>query len=302
MKIYKAQQGQPGSPGHPREKSRLDPIIAEADMTAIPVRSVSEENSEAYEKLQIIAHEKTHRKVLQIFSDLKERGSLLEIPAGEGALAWQLQKLGYDVTAGDIDPNFFKIASIPCLRLDMNQRFPLDDGQFNFVSCVEGIEHLQDQFHFVRECHRVLKPGGLLVLSTPNILNLASRFKFLLCGFYSLVPRPINEFSLVPVFDHINPITYYQLRYLLHTQGFSITQVTVDFYRRSSAALYFLKPLVQLYSVRTMRKETDPQQRKANRHIRSILCSRDILLGRTLIVVAQKKESCVIPTVQASEV
>jgi SAM-dependent methyltransferase len=271
-------------------------------MTAVSVRSMSVENSEAYEKLQIIAHEKTHKKVLKIFSELTKRGSLLEIPAGEGALAWQLKKLGYDVTAGDIDPNFFKITSIPCLRLDMNRRFPLDDGQFDFVSCVEGIEHLQDQFHFVRECHRVLKPGGLLVLSTPNILNLASRLKFLLCGFYSLVPRPINEFSLVPVFDHINPATYYQLRYMLHTQGFEITRATVDFYRRSSAALYFLKPLVQLYSIRTMRKETDPQQRKANLLIRAVLCSRELLLGRTLILVARKREACVIPTVQASEV
>jgi ubiquinone/menaquinone biosynthesis C-methylase UbiE len=271
-------------------------------MTSIPVQPVPRENLEAYERLQIIAHEKTHKKVLQIFSGLKERGSLLEIPAGEGALAWQLKKLGYDVTAGDIDPKFFKIASIPCLRLDMNRRFPLDDEQFNFVSCVEGIEHLQDQFHFVRECHRVLKPGGMLVLSTPNILNLASRLKFLLSGFYSLVPRPINEFSLVPVFDHINPVTYYQLRYILHTQGFEIIQSSVDFYRRSSAALYFLKPLVQLYSIRTMRKETDLQQRKANRLIREVLCSKDLLLGRTLIIVAQKKEAFAIPTVQASEV
>jgi SAM-dependent methyltransferase len=116
------------------------------------------------------------------------------------------------------------------------------------------VEHLQDQFHFVRECRRVLKPGGRLVLSTPNILNLASRLKYLLTGFYSLVPRPINEFSLVPVFDQINPTTYYQLRYMLHTQGFTIEQVTTDLYRRGAAFLYFLKPLVHLYSVRTMRK------------------------------------------------
>jgi len=271
-------------------------------MTSIPDQPMRVENPEAYEKLQIIAHKKTHRKVLQIFSEIKERGSLLEIPAGEGALAWQLKKLGYDVTAGDIDPKFFKVAPIPCIHLDLNQRFPLDDGQFNFVSCVEGIEHLQDQFQFVRECHRVLKAGGLLVLSTPNILNLASRLKFLLSGFYSLVPRPINEFSLVPVFDHINPVTYYQLRYMLHTQGFEIDRVTVDFYRRSSTALYFLRPLVLLYSMRTMRKESDLQQRQANRMIRRILCSKDLLLGRTLIVVAKKKEASAIPTVQASEV
>jgi len=262
----------------------------------------SAEDSKRYERLQIIAHERTHQRVIEVFSRFPERGALLEIPAGEGALAWQLFKLGYRVTAGDIDPRFFKVEAIPCIYVDLNRPFPLEDSRFDYISCIEGIEHLQDQFLFVRECHRVLKPGGWLVLSTPNILNLASRLKFFLSGFYSLVPRPINEFSQVPVFDHINPITYYQLRYILHSQGFQITEVTTDFYRRSAAALLFAQPLVRLYSIRTMRKEQDPQQREANREIRSVLASRTILLGRTLIVVARKRSSHKISTIQASEV
>jgi hypothetical protein len=140
------------------------------------------------------------------------------------------------------------------------------------------------------------------VLSTPNILNLASRLKFFFSGFYSLVPRPINEFSQVPVFDHINPITYYQLRYILHTQGFEIRQVATDLFRRGAVPFYVLKPLIRLYSVRSMRKERDPQQRAANRDIRRILTSPELLLGRTLILVACKKVRRPIPTIQASQV
>jgi SAM-dependent methyltransferase len=262
-------------------------------MTASRAAEPSAEEIQRYEKLQVIAHGRTHRKVLEIFREFSKRGRLLEIPAGEGALAWQLHRMGYEVTGGDIDPRFFKVAQIECVALDMNRRFPLDNDQFDFVSCVEGIEHLQDQFEFVRECYRVLKPGGHLVLSTPNILNLASRLK---------VPRPINEFSQVPVFDHINPVTYYQVRYMLHTQGFQISRVTTDFYRRSAAGLYFLYPLIRLYSIRTMRKETDPEQRSANREIRGLLASPPLLLGRTLILVARKKEHYSIRTIQASEV
>jgi SAM-dependent methyltransferase len=255
-----------------------------------------------YERLQIIAHERTHRKVLEIFADFPERGRLLEIPAGEGALAWQLKKLGYGVTAGDIDPHFFKVPPIPCIYLDLNREFPVEDGEFDFISCIEGIEHLQDQFRFVRECHRVLRPNGRLVISTPNVLNLASRLKFLFSGFYSLFPRPVNEFNLVPVFDHISPVTYYQLRYMLHTQGFRITHVTSDLKRRSASALYFLKPFIHVYTIRTMGKETDPRQRETNREIRRVLTSPLILLGRTLILVAQKSTSQAIPTIQASQV
>jgi len=267
---------------------------------AAPARST--EKNRVYESLQIIAHEKTHHRVMDVFTSFPQRGSLLEIPAGEGALAWQLHKLGYAVTAGDIDPKFFKVDPIPCIYLDLNRKFPLEDEKFDFISCIEGIEHLEDQFQFVRECHRVLRPRGILVLSTPNILNLASRLKYLLTGFYSLVPRPINEFSQVPVFDHINPITYYQLRYILHTQGFEITQVATDFRRRSALGLIFLKPLVHLCSRRTMRKEQDPQQREANREIRRTMTSPSILTGRTLILVARKKKCTRIRTIQASEV
>src|SRR5881396_3367530 len=104
------------------------------------------DTAEAYESLQIIAHEKTHQKVLEIFERFSARGKLLEIPAGEGALAWRLHRLGYIVTAGDIDPKFFKVNPIPCIYLDLNRKFPIEDGQFDFISCIEGIEHLQDQF------------------------------------------------------------------------------------------------------------------------------------------------------------
>jgi SAM-dependent methyltransferase len=269
---------------------------------SIPTEPTAFKDERQYENLQIIAHEKTHRKVLEIFSRFPTRGELLEIPAGEGAMAWRLHKLGYTVTCGDIDPSFFKVPPIRCVYLDMNQAFPLPDGQFDFVSCIEGIEHLQDQFRFIRECHRVLRTDGYLVLSTPNILNLASRLKFLFSGFYSLVPRPINEFSQVPVFDHIHPITYYQLRYILHTQGFEITEVATDLFRRSAIPIYVLKPLIRLYSVRTMRKERDPLQRTANREIRRILTSPHLLLGRTLILVVRKRNRLAIPTIQASEI
>ncbi len=271
-------------------------------MKSSPPQAPLAADDRLYEQLQIIAHEKTHRKVLEIFASFPHRGELFEIPAGEGALAWQLHKLGYSVTAGDIDPKFFKVSPIPCIELDLNRKFPVEDQRFDFVSCIEGVEHLQDQFQFVRECHRVLRPGGYLVLSTPNILNLASRLKYLLTGFYSLVPRPINEFSIVPVFDHINPVTYYQLRYMLHTQGFEITQIASDLRRRSAAGLLFLYPLVRVYSRRTMRKEADPQQRAANLEIRRVMASLSILLGRTLILVARRKAAHQVRTIQASEV
>jgi len=255
------------------------------------------------EKLQILAHEKTHHKVLTLFESMPCRGKLLEIPAGEGALAWRLAEMGYEVVGGDVDPDFFKVPYLSCIRLDMNHVFPVEDNSYDYISCIEGLEHLENQFGFIRECRRVLKKGGILVLSTPNILNIASRMKYLLSGFFSLFPRPLNEFNLTPVFDHINPITYYQLRFLLHTNGFRVTTVTTDLIRRGALGLSFLYPITRLAMKRTMRKETDLRQCRANREIRHVMGSVAIFWGRTLIVIAQKKEegADLLPTTLASE-
>jgi SAM-dependent methyltransferase len=240
------------------------------------------------ERLQILAHEKTHQKALSLFRSFSPRGRLLEVPAGEGALAWRLAEMGYEVVGGDVDPDFFKVPYLRCLRLDMNDIFPIEDETFSYISCIEGLEHLENQFSFVRECRRILRPGGKLVLSTPNILNIASRMKYLLSGFYSLFPRPLNEFNLIPVFDHIHPVSYYQLRYLLHTNGFKITSITTDLIRRSAVGLFFLYPFARFAMLRTMRKETDLRQQQANREIRRVMASGKIFFGRTLIVVAEK--------------
>ncbi len=51
--------------------------------------------------------------------------------------------------------------------------FPYDDGEFDLVLCSEILEHLiMDPGHMLRETHRVLKPDGYLVLTTPNAVKL----------------------------------------------------------------------------------------------------------------------------------
>ena len=156
---------------------------------------------------QIIAHGKTFLNVLGLL-DACPRGRLLDVPSGEGGLSYAASGMGFEVMAGDIDPRFFKAEGIECRRMDMNIALEAPDASFDYVVCLEGLEHLENPFRFVRECHRVLRWGGQLVLSTPNILNLASRLKYFFSGFYALCPKPINEFTHLPVFDHINPSTY----------------------------------------------------------------------------------------------
>ncbi len=66
-------------------------------------------------------------------------------------------------------------------------RFPYCDGHFSTVLCCELIEHLpSDPMHMMMEINRILKPGGHLVLTTPNIVSLRA-LSGILQGFHPML-------------------------------------------------------------------------------------------------------------------
>ncbi|PIZ85809.1 hypothetical protein COX94_01915, partial [Candidatus Nomurabacteria bacterium CG_4_10_14_0_2_um_filter_33_9] len=91
---------------------------------------------------------------------------------------------------------------------------------FDAVICLEIVEHLENPWHLLRECKRILKRNGILILSSPNISNITSRIIFLLKGKIDLFLDMDSE--------HINPITFWEIRRILHDVGFSIVDVNGD--------------------------------------------------------------------------
>ncbi len=70
--------------------------------------------------LKRMTREESHFKVIEIFRSL-ERGTVLDVPAGQEALAVDLQKMGFKVTCGDIDLSHFKAKGIENLYVDLNK-------------------------------------------------------------------------------------------------------------------------------------------------------------------------------------
>jgi len=105
-----------------------------------------------------------------------------------------------------------------------SDRFPYPDGTFNFVLNCEILEHLPlDPTHYLCECHRVLKPGGELLLTTPNVLafqNLwrlaASHNIYDLYSGYGVYGRHNREYTPSELVD------------LLQGCGFAIEQVRLE--------------------------------------------------------------------------
>jgi 2-polyprenyl-3-methyl-5-hydroxy-6-metoxy-1,4-benzoquinol methylase len=238
--------------------------------------------------LPVYACIKTHDKATEIFAGWGRRGLVLDVAAGSGAFALRLHGLGYTVEACDLYPDRFLAPDIPVRYADVSERLPYDEGHFDFVSCLEGVEHLEDQFAFIRECWRVLRPGGRLLLSTPNVLGLASRWRYFWTGFFPLATRPMNEHHKAPVHDHIHLLTYYELRYILRTTGFEVDGVTTDRIRKFGLLHAWAYPIVCFATLRALGRERDVRQRAANREIAAHMLSADLLLGRTLMVLARK--------------
>jgi len=125
------------------------------------------------------------------------RGHLLEIGFGSGKMLAELKDLGWSVEGVDFDPQAVE-AAWRTYGLNVHtgtaedQAYPAN--RFDYVAMSHVIEHVHDPVDLFRECARILKPGGRLVVTTPNIESrLYSRFKN---NWFSLdPPRHLSLFS-----------------------------------------------------------------------------------------------------------
>ncbi len=104
-------------------------------------------------------------------------GRLLEFGAGTGAFAKGLEKtqLADSIVCADIMPRPGDLPEVVrWIQSDLN--FPLSepDESFDTILSIEVIEHLENPRAVFREFHRLLRPGGRLILTTPNQESLRS--------------------------------------------------------------------------------------------------------------------------------
>jgi SAM-dependent methyltransferase len=246
-------------------------------------------NTRVYAGIRENSSRNTHAVAASLLCEEQGIRSVLDIPCGEGAFTQRLQDLGMDVHGADC-VNIIRVPKAKFTICDMNAPLPYDAGSFDAVACIDGIAHAERPFDFVRECWRVLNDQGILVISTPNISSLRSRWRWLWTGFHNKRKVPLNEGHVSP--QHIiNPMSFDQLRYMLHTNGFQIASVRTNRVKTVSWVYAVLIPLTYVMTIRAFsREEKDAEQRERNREILRQLFSRAVLFGESLIVKARKME------------
>lgn len=218
----------------------------------------------------------------------------LDIGSGHGDLI-QLMRSRFDVrsSACDYTDSLMKLADVGVSVVNLNtQGLPFQNATFDLITCTEVIEHLEHYRYTLREMYRVLTPGGTLVLTTPNILNLKSRIRFLIFGFYNLFgPLHFRESELYSTGGHINPVSLFFLTHSLIDAGFCEIDVSIDKKQGTSKAwlplLYFP---IKLFSKLTLLNEKKKYKTvdEFNEPFVGQMNSLDVLLGRTIIVGCKK--------------
>lgn len=142
------------------------------------------------------------------------KGRLLEVGCASGEFLRLAARVGFDVQGVEPEPNTSALARqthglnvITGALADASYAASSFDG----VTLFHVLEHLDSPRHTVMEIHRILKPGGILAIETPNIETIW--FRLLGARWRQLIP------------DHYYFFTPQTLRRLLHQTGFDVLEV-----------------------------------------------------------------------------
>ena len=207
----------------------------------------------------------------------------LDISAGDGLSTRMLKERGWRVMATER-----KVAHArpDWIAADLISDLPFRSQSFDLVLMLEVIEHLPDIPHSLREIARVLKPGGIAIVTTPNRLNVISRIHYLLTGFYKGRRAPLPYRYRVEDGRNWHVMGLNDFHWM--ARGYGLRMDKIGKSRRKLRAYLFLPLLYPLIAVRSWllygSGGDDATQRQLNRELFGFMTSPSLLMDENILM------------------
>lgn len=154
----------------------------------------------------------SHRWTIDQFTRFPKTAEILDVGAGSGFAARNLRPLGFEhFQAVEIDPEAIRELSSLYSRIEPTPE-GFEKSQFDIALCLDILEHTASPEKFLKAIVDVLKPGGYVLISVPNITHWSIRLK-LLTGQFEYQDRGILDRT------HLQFITRNRLRIMCESLG-----------------------------------------------------------------------------------
>ncbi|MEM5829324.1 MAG: class I SAM-dependent methyltransferase [Candidatus Aenigmatarchaeota archaeon] len=145
-------------------------------------------NRKSLREIEIDAYRNCQLKILSLLDppEGEKNLKLLDIGCGDGSFSLEVAKKcnAKEIHGLEINKDVLEKAKKKGIKIhegDANKKFPFKDNFFDVIIANQVVEHLLNPDNFFEEIHRILKPNGYCIISTPNLCSLHNRI-FILLG------------------------------------------------------------------------------------------------------------------------
>jgi SAM-dependent methyltransferase len=174
-----------------------------------------------YKGILMRANPTLHEEAFDLFSQVVPAGSrVIDVGSGQGAFVARLRDNGYAVTAVDKDPDDFRAKDVEFVQADFDSPAQVADfqrlhqGRYDAAVGMEVIEHVENPWEYCRFLMSLVRPGGVVLLTTPNAESAQSRLQLLLTGEFAHFGKADHAGS-----GHINPLTFHEMQLIADGVG-----------------------------------------------------------------------------------
>jgi SAM-dependent methyltransferase len=225
------------------------------------------------------------RGAVELIPSEVEPAVALDISAGDGLSTRMLEEGRWRVFPTEYHPRRKGWTAV-----NLDDDLPFRSDTFDLVMMLEVVEHLADIPHILQEIARVLKPGGVAILSTPNRLNVTSRLHHLLSGFYKGRRAPLPYRYRVADGRNWHVMGLNDFHWMAHGFGLHLDALGKSKRKLKTqilAALMYL-PIAAFSHFLYVRGVEDPAQRKINRELFRLMTSANCLINENIVMRFRK--------------